>query len=118
MNEFDSNNQSILEEEYDYIIPKKINTRFEFFPGIGFPELIIIVVGLLIATIFFFAIGLFTQSLIRVLVFLPGFLIPFALVYQDPRNGISLLKILRDVKIFNSRPKRYTYIHGKGRKHE
>jgi len=107
-----------FDEEYEFLIPKKINTRFEFFPGIGIIEIIIISVGLLIATIIFLLFGIFTSSMLRIFIFLPGFLIPFGLVYQDPRNNISLLKILKDVKNFNSKPKTYKYIHGKGRSYE
>lgn len=128
MDQINLNPQALSEEEYEYDIPKKFNTRFEFFPGIGFIEVIIIAIGLLIATLLLFITNIVLNMfkdfvnnhgtmalLLKIGWFLPGFLIPFALVYQEPRNGMSLRKVLKDVKKFKSKQKRYIYVHGKGR---
>jgi len=109
------NGKKDVNDEYEYLIPKNIRTRFEFFPGIGIVELLYIVIGLAIAFILYKLTGLFTKSFYRLIYFVIGFLIPFALVYQEPRNGVSLLRVLKDLKKFKSKPRRYIYVHGKGR---
>lgn len=115
MEDFELTTEKGMQDDYEYLIPKNIRTRFEFFPGIGIIELLYIVAGLIVALLLFLFTGIFTKSFYRLIYFVVGFLVPFALVYQEPRNGMSLLRVLKDLKKFKSKPRKYIYVYGKGR---
>lgn len=99
-----------------YLIPKNVKTRFEFFTGFGWKELLITFIGLTIGTIFFFLLGLFTQSLLRLLFVVVGGIAGFMVCKADPRTGQSLLSLVSNFRNFKSKNQTYYYVFGSGRK--
>jgi len=99
-----------------YLIPKNVKSRFEFFTGFGFRELAITSLGLAIGGILFFIVGFVTASFARIFLIALGGGIGFFLSIPDPREGKSLLHRIQDFREFNSRPKKYFYVFGSGRR--
>lgn len=100
----------------EYIIPKNVRTRVEFFSGFGFKELFLFLVGLGVGFLIFGAVYLLTDSLLSFIFLGLGGGVGFFLGKPDPRTGKSALDLLTDYQSFNMKPKRYFYRFGGGRK--
>lgn len=99
----------------EYIIPKNVKTRFEFFPGYGWRELFITMFGLLIGYLFYRLLGIFTTSPFRLFIIVLFGSLAVAISLSDPRTGKNIIDFYKDYKRFNSHPKRYIYKFGEGR---
>ena len=91
-----------------YLIPRNVETRFQFFPGFGWVEIGAIVGGVLVGSIFYWLLGLFTHSVFRFLFFIlfPG--VTF-FIFKPTPDGQNLFKILVWLKKWSLRKKRYLY---------
>ena len=100
----------------DFIVPKNVKSRFEFFPSFGWKELIFLllgtVTGLLISGIIFMV----SHHLAAFLAIPIGAALGFLIGKPDPRTGKNLLTLIKDFKDFQTRPKRYHFRYGEGRK--
>lgn len=100
-----------------YLIPKNVGGRFEFIEGFGIKELIYCAIGALVGLGFSFLLGLIGVSgFLRILPIPALVAIVFFAVRVDPRLGKSMLSTFIDQKKFLSKPRRYYYIFGEGRK--
>lgn len=100
-----------------YLIPKNVGGRFEFFDGFGIKELIFCAVGALLGAGITYLLTLVTQSTFLKIIPIPGITaIVFFIVREEPRLGKSMLSNFIDQKKFVSKPRRYFYIFGEGRK--
>lgn len=97
-----------------YLIPRNVRQRFEFFPGMGFKELFMIVGGLAVGLLVFFVSGLFTKSMARLLLIGLCGSIGYFLGRAEPRSGKSVLDIIRDAKQWKVNQKTFFYDFGKG----
>ncbi|MCR3922065.1 MAG: PrgI family protein [Firmicutes bacterium] len=97
-----------------YLIPRNVRQRFEFFPGMGFKELFLIIGGLAAGLVIFLLLGLFTKSVARIIIFGLTAAIGYFLGKADPRSGKNVLDIIRDAKHWQLTQKRYLYVFGKG----
>jgi hypothetical protein len=102
------------ENEQEYLIPRNVSTRFMFIPGFGWRELFIGLIGLGIGLILFFIVSIFTESMLRIfLVFIPT-IAAIMLTISDPKTGVSLMQLLKDLKEFNMSVRKYYYRFGSG----
>lgn len=97
-----------------YLIPRNVRQRFEFFPGMGFRELSMIVGGLAIGFVLFFLFGLFTGSAARILVVGLTASVGYFLGRAEPRSGKTVLDIIKDAKQWKVSQRTYLYVFGKG----
>ena len=97
------------------MIPKNVRARLEFFPGFGFRELGITVLGLGIGAIISFLIYLITNHVFSFLFAVIGCTFGFLLSKPEPHTGKSPLSLIKDIRQYNSKPKRYYYRFGEGR---
>lgn len=109
-------NEISQQQANEYLIPKNVNTRFQFFPGFGWFELGVVLCGVIIGVIIFFILNVFTNSIWRAFSIIVPTVIAFAIVQRDEKTGMSILSLINDYKKFNLSQKRYLYIYGKGRK--
>ena len=110
--------ERLHEREIDlkiYFIPKNVKTRFEFFDGYGLREAGITLIFTLCGLALGFILWLFFGRDILLFLFLPAGALGFFLSKPDPRTGKSALMLIRDVRDFNSKQKRYFYRFGSGR---
>lgn len=98
-----------------YVIPKNINTRFEIFEGFGMRELAYIgltgLIGLCLGLIIWF----FTKQPGWMGLAIPTGSIGFFFGKPNPRTGRNSFDLIRDIRRFNAKPKRYYYKFGDGR---
>ncbi|MDF2646856.1 MAG: hypothetical protein K0Q73_2661 [Paenibacillus sp.] len=100
-----------------YLIPKNVGGRFEFIEGFGIKELIFCAGGALIGVGVMFLLDFMGASRFVKILPIPGFAaIVFFFVREDPRLGKSMMTNFIDQKKFLSKPRRYHYIFGEGRK--
>lgn len=104
----------------DYMIPKNVDSRFEFFTGFGWRELFITLAGVAVGFLLFFGIGLLiSHLLIRLIVLVIPAFVAFLASAPNPRSGKALMDYFKDLKIYKSKQKRYFYRFGEGRiKHD
>lgn len=99
-----------MSEKKDYIIPRRITTRFELFPGWGWTELLILLVGMISATIFYFsaqAIGI--PPSIRVPLSGALAVISFLISRPSPVSGDNGLIYAKSFINYLKNPKIYVY---------
>lgn len=87
----------------------------EFFPGFGFRELGLVILGLTAGGILFTPVYLLTRSAFSLVFFALGGSLGFFLGRQDPRTGLNALDLLKAWKAYQSSRKRYFYKYGDGR---
>lgn len=104
-----------MESKDEYIIPKNVNTRFEFFAGFGWIELFVTALGILVGGLVFLVMGMFNHSPFRIVVIALGGAAGFMISYADPRTGKNVISFFKDYKKFTSTPRRYKYKFGEGR---
>lgn len=97
-----------------YLIPRNVRQRFEFFPGMGFKELLMIVGGLAVGLLVFFVSGLFTKSMARLLLIGLCGSVGYSLGRAEPRSGKTVLDIIMDAKQWKVNQKTFFYVFGKG----
>lgn len=93
----------------EYMISKNVNKRVTVIYTLGWSELLITLISLIIFGGMFLLTGLFIESPIRVL---PCLLIPvmtLMVITPNKYNGLSLLSQLKDIKSYIGRQKRYLY---------
>lgn len=132
-----------MENENDkiiqYIVPSNVSARFEFFNGFGFYELRIVLTACAIGVVIFFLLGTFKKpvpadpnttnkisiemqkkeepvipDLIRTLFIIVPTISAFFLVKKEPTSGQSLLIIVKAMRIYKKRQKRYLYKYNSG----
>lgn len=95
-----------------YLIPRNISNRFEFFPGWGWRELIMLLVGLGTGVLICFLLGLVTHSPAR---FIPIILFG-AIGYMSTQpimaDGSTALQIIKYMQQHNRSQKLYLYQKG------
>ena len=99
----------------DYLIPKNVKARFEFFTGFGFLELGLVIAGLVTGAMVFGVLYLITGSLFAFITVIAGGAAGFFLGKRDPRTGMSAMVLFKSWKVFQSKQKRYFYRFGHGR---
>ncbi|MDA5110973.1 hypothetical protein O3V59_21805 [Brevibacillus thermoruber] len=96
-----------------YLIPKNVNTRFEFRDGFGWKELGIMLIGGGTGTLLFYLLGLLSVEFVGRLILLA---LPiygaFYLIQPHPLTKISVLDTLRLQIRFTRSKKRYLYVYG------
>lgn len=99
-----------------YLIPRNVNTRFTFFEGFGWKELFLCLLGVGIGILLFLILSIFFRN-----VFIKGIIAvfpvaaAFTVTRENPRTGMSLLKLLKDFRDYVGQQKLFLYYHGKGR---
>lgn len=109
------------ERDYEnpYLIPKNIKARFEVIPGIGWREIFVTLIGLIIGLLLFVLLGAFSVPIIvRMFITAVCAAIGYGISVPNPRTGFNLLDILKLMRRFNSKTKRYYYVFGEGRNTE
>ena len=99
----------------EYLIPKNVKTKFEFFSGFGWKELLVTFIGLVSGVVIYFIISIFTDHPAAFLVPIATTGFGFAISKPDPRTGLSLLQTLSSFKEFKTKPSTYYYQFGEGR---
>lgn len=99
-----------------YLIPKNVKTRFEFFTGFGWRELLITAIGLAIGGIIFYIVSIFTDSIFALIIIALGVGGGYLISKPDPRTGQNLLELIHNFKSFKSKTHTYYYVFGEGRK--
>ncbi|BDG59773.1 hypothetical protein [Caldinitratiruptor microaerophilus] len=90
-----------------YLIPRQVTTRFEFFPGFGWPELFALAAAIALgAGLAALAGGLGLSRPVRAALFV----LPPGAVWQLVRGGPnSLLAALQRLRLYRTHPQRYLY---------
>jgi len=94
-----------------YLIPKNINAKFQLLPGFGWRELFVTLsfmgVGGVIALILhLFNAPIFLLFIIVVLFGAAGYMLSM----EDPRTGMSLLRVMKSMRKFKQKQNMYFYI--------
>jgi hypothetical protein len=99
----------------NFLIPKNVRTRFEFFNGFGFKELFMLLAGIGVGGGLSLIIYLITHSLFS-FVFTALFgSIGFIAGKPDPRTGMNGLGHFKAMRAFQSKQRLFFYRHGDGR---
>jgi hypothetical protein len=98
----------------NYLIPKNVKQRFEFFPGMGFKELFMIIGGLVAGFLIFSFLGYFTPSFVRIIAVALTTSIGFFIGKADPRSSKTVLNLIMDAKVWRLSQRRFLYIYGRG----
>lgn len=100
-----------------YLIPKNVGGRFEFFEGFGFKELFYVSIGALLGVGIAYLQGLIIPNMLfQTIPVFATIYITFLLVRVDGRLGKSFLDSIRDARHYRSKPTKYYYVYGEGRK--
>lgn len=100
----------------NFIVPKNVKSRFEFFSGFGWKELIFLLFGAVAGFLISGIIFIVSHNLVAFLIAPIGAVLGFFTGKTDPRTGKNLLTLIKDFKDFQTRPKRYQFRYGEGRK--
>ncbi|UFJ41350.1 PrgI family protein [Brevibacillus humidisoli] len=96
-----------------YLIPKNVNTRFEFRDGVGWKEIVVMLAGVGVGLILFFLLGLFSTGLfIRLILLAAPIIGAFFLIQPHPMTKQSVLDTLWMAHRFRRSKKRYLYKFG------
>lgn len=100
----------------NYLIPENVTARFEFFPGFGFFELVVVSIASAFGIVIFMALSIFPISVLAraFAIIIPG-AGAFIVVKKDQSSNTCLLDILKNAKAFNNKQKRYMYKSNSGR---
>lgn len=97
-----------------YLIPRNVTQKFEFFPGFSWLELGLTLAGAAAGILLFVIVGVFTDSLARVLIVAFTTAVGFFVSKGDPRTGKTLLSLINDAKAWKTSQRRYFYYFGTG----
>ncbi|MFB8378177.1 PrgI family mobile element protein [Paenibacillus taichungensis] len=99
-----------------YYVPKNVKSRFEIVPGIGIPELFVIVIAAGLGIGISFLLYLVTSSVFSFIfaVFIAA--IGVFIAKPHPVTGKNAISMLKDVQAYKMKQKRYYYRYGSGRK--
>ncbi|MEC3018351.1 PrgI family protein [Bacillus cereus] len=102
--------------ENPYLIPKNIKARFELIPGFGWREIFVTFTGLVIGLLLLLLLGVFgVPFILRLFLTVLCAGVGYGISVPNPRTGLNLLDILKMMKQFRAKPKRYYYVFGEGR---
>lgn len=99
-----------MNEKKEYIIPRRITTRFEIFPGWGWSEIIILLLGFAIGGVLyllFHAIGLSPSIQLSFPLFPP--LLAFLATRPSPVSGDNFITQAKSIANYVKNPKIYVY---------
>ena len=99
-----------------YLIPRNVRQRFEFFPGMGYKELFMVLGGFVIGLCCFFLLGLFTGSAARLLIVGLTTSMGYFLGRAEPRSQKTVMSMIKDAKHWKLTQQTYLYVVGKGGK--
>lgn len=95
-----------------YLIPRNISNRFEFFPGWGWKELFILLIGLGIGGVICLLLGLITLSPARFLPILFFGGVGYVVSQPVMADGSTALQIIKYYRQFSKGQKLYIYEKG------
>lgn len=94
-----------------YQIPRNVETRFTFFEGFGWFELGFTLAGAVLGLLLGFIISAFSSSIFpRAIAFIFGPGLAYFLTKPTPDG--SILELLKKLKRWGERPRRYFYLRG------
>lgn len=100
-----------------YLIPKNVNTRFEFKDGLGWKELGILLMGAGLGALLFYFLGLLEVGIVgQLLLSAIPILVAFFFIQVHPATRISVLDTIILQIRFTQSKKRYLYVYGGDRK--
>jgi hypothetical protein len=99
----------------EFLIPKNVRTRFEFFTGFGFKELFMLLAGIVVGGGLSFLVFLITHSLFSFLLTALFGSIGFIAGKRDPRTGLNGIDHFKAMRAFQSKQRLFFYRHGDGR---
>lgn len=102
--DFENKNNEI--DNKPYLIPRNVITRYQIFPGVGWMELIIIALALLVGGVLIWLLGFLTDSVVRYLL-LPTFGGAAFYLFAVNPSGHSFYDVIRWMNIYANRKKRY-----------
>lgn len=99
-----------------YFVPKNVKSRFEIVPGVGLPELTVILIAAAVGIGISYLLFLLTSVIFCfvIAVFFSAFGIFVA--KPHPVTGKNALTMLKDLQAYKLKQKRYYYRYGSGRK--
>jgi len=112
--EFEDLGQSEFELK-PYVVPKNVKTRIEFFSGFGMKEVGMILLAGMVGACLGLILWFIQGSPLWLGLAIPTGSFGFFLSKQNPRTGRNTLDILKDMRQYRNKPKRYYYRHGEGR---
>ena len=99
------------DKENKYLVPANVTARFEFFTGFGVKELIYcLIVGaaaLAVALIF----GFLLSMIVKVVIVAGSIGATFFCVQKNPMTGMSILDLIKSIKAFANKQKRFLYAY-------
>lgn len=96
-----------------YLIPANVRTRFEFFNGFGWKELILTMIIAAISYGINKILGFFNiHTMIKFILLI--FPIAISIVITIETNGVSIKKDLRNMRNYSKKQKRYLYKYKSG----
>lgn len=95
-----------------YLIPRNISKRFEFFPGWGWKEFLVLIIGLGIGCVIALLSGLIIHSPVRFLCVLFFGGAGYMMTKPVMADGSSALDILKHMQRFRKKQKLYLYQKG------
>jgi uncharacterized membrane protein YhiD involved in acid resistance len=99
----------------NYLIPKNVKARFEFFSGFGFKELLWLLAGIGLGAGISMLVYLVTHSLFSFIVTALFGTIGFIAGKPDPRTGLNGVDHFKAMRAFQSKRRLFFYRHGDGR---
>lgn len=96
-----------------YLVPKNVATRYEFFGGFGWRELLLVLAAGLVGMVLFVVAGVWTGSPARVLLVVVPAGLAF-LVAREGRGGGSALALAQERMRFRRAQQRFLYFSGRG----
>lgn len=95
--------------DYRYMIPVNVKTRFELIPGLGIPELIRVGIVGGVSILFYFLLGLFPlPQIMKVLICIVPPIFTGMLYIKNDLNE-CFIQNLKNMMNFNKSQKRYLY---------
>ncbi|MBJ6360505.1 PrgI family protein [Paenibacillus sp. GCM10012307] len=102
----------------NFLIPKNVSSKFEFFNGFGFKELFMMLAGLIIGGTIATPLLFITNSIFSILPAVLFTTIGFILGKPDLRTGRNGLDHLMAMRQYRRKRKKYFYRFGHGRRKE
>lgn len=99
------------EHEYEdkpYLVPHNVETKFQFFPGFGWFEVVTVVAAFLFALLLVYILGHFTARPAKYILLL---LLPAAafFLHKPTPDGSSFYQLLKNLRGWLKSKKRYLY---------
>ncbi|MEN1990234.1 PrgI family protein [Paenibacillus hubeiensis] len=100
----------------NYYIPKNVKTRFQIMPGIGWAELLLVLIGAGIGFGIGYGLFLLTASVFSYVITAFFAALGFMIAKPHPVTGKNAVALIKDFQNFKSKQKRYYYRYGSGRR--